>query len=307
MVSLPKAPESPTVYVIVERECESGFRAAIGAGIMALGRGPCAIEDMPVGPAPSPDDRAQILEFLQDSYNAVGAFVAGQSPAFFDERPDAYDDIDDACTLLGEVGVIVRVPGALRATAPRLAAATRAADRILPKSTREVLVFGSGPDARALAAALGSGATHAKPAKITLAGNNATGLAMARQYPGDALPDGLLEIRHIGSTAENDRLLALMPPGSAVVRAIDEDDERETGVGAASLYPEGSVIWDMLSPATGSPFLASAVRQRDADNLTLSDRTAYHEERRFAVLETMFGAEASDAAKKKLRKAIRDT
>jgi hypothetical protein len=45
------------------------------------------------------------------------------------------------------------------------------------------------------------------------------------------------------------------------------------------------------------------VRQRKAAQLTLSDQTAYAAERGIAVLEAMFGQEASTAKQAKLRKA----
>ncbi|MBO6782011.1 MAG: hypothetical protein JJ899_01850 [Alphaproteobacteria bacterium] len=306
MAALPTSPETPTVYVIAEQACGPDLRRVLESGIAALGAGPCDVADLPVGPAPGDADRARVLEFLLDSYNARGAFVDGPAEQFFDARLDAYDMMDEACTVLGEVGVIVRRPGSLRAAAPRLAAAARAAERVLRADTPEVLVFGSGPDARALAAALGTGACAVSPAKITLAGNNAAGLALARRNLAGILPDGRLEIRHIEGPAENDRLLALLPPGSGVVRAVDGKDSPAVGAASAALYPEGAVIWDMRAPATGSPFLASAVRQREIANLTLSDRSAYREERHVAVLDAIFGEEAGDAARQSLRDAIRE-
>ncbi len=305
MVSLPTSPEGPTVYAIVSRQADPAIRALTEAGVAALGAGSCTVVDLPMGPAPTEADCLQVLEFLQDSYNARGAFVMEPARAFFDGRTDNFDVMDDACRLLGEVGTIVRVPGALQAAAPRLTAARRAADRILPADTSEVLVFGAGSDARALAAALGRDMCAARPAKVILASNHAAGLNSARQNLLGAMSDSELEIRHIEHAAENDRLLALLPPGSAIVRAPDATEQATMLSGSASLYPAGAVIWDMLSPASSSPFLGSAVRQREAAGLKLSDDSAYREEQRFAMIETMFGTDASDSALGKLRSAIR--
>jgi len=306
MVSLPTSPEGPTVYAIVSRQSDPALHALTEAGVAALGADACTMIDLPVGPTPSEADRLQVLEFLQDSYNARGAFVVEPARAFFDGRTDAFDAMDDACRLLGEVGAIVRRPGALQAAAPRLKAAMRAADRILPAEITEVLVFGAGADARALAAALGCGMCAARPAKVILARNHAAGLNLARQHLLNKVSASELEIRHIENPTENDRLLALLPPGSAIVRAPSANEQTAMLSGSASLYPTGAVIWDMLSPATASAFLGSAVRQREAAGLKLSDGSAYREERRVAMMETMFGAEAGDDDLAKLRAAVRN-
>jgi shikimate 5-dehydrogenase len=304
VVTLPPSPESPTVYLITETAIDSGARDLLETGIAALAAGPCAIENLTVGPSLGERDRAEILEFLQDAYNARGALVIGPAQAFFDDAPGTYDEIEAACHLLGEVGIIRRVPGALHAAAPRLTACTRAANRILPAETTEVLILGAGPDARALAAALASNMCHALPAKVTLASNNALGLNIARHRLKDATAESRLEIRHVQSVSEYDRLLALLPPDSAVIQALGPTEADMTQAGSATLFPMGSVIWDTRSDASKSRFLAAAVRQRDAARLTLSDQTAFRTERDIAILEALFAEPGDETMQTKLRKAI---
>ncbi|MBT5569675.1 MAG: hypothetical protein HOJ90_00495 [Alphaproteobacteria bacterium] len=304
MVSLPTSPETPTVYLITETLTDPDTRALVEIGIDALGVGPCDIENLPVGPTLNDADRAQILEFLRDAYNARGAFVIGHAASFFDELPGTYEYRDAASELLGEVGVIQRVPGALNALAPRLAAAVHAANRVLPAKTTEVLIFGAGPDARALAAALSGEMCNARPAKVTLASADASGLNVARKLLGQDIPQHRLELRHVESSSEHDRQLALLPPDSAVVRAVGEHEPDTSLAGSAALFPMGAVIWDMMTTAKESRFLAAAVRQRKAAQLTLSDQTAYAAERGVSVLEAMFGAEANASKLAKLRKAV---
>jgi shikimate 5-dehydrogenase len=302
LIDLPAAPKGPTVYVVSETPGDPGFRSLIASGITALGAGPCDIADIVIGPDPSPADRAAILQFLQDEYNARGAFIFGHATEFFHERADGYDSRDEACRRLGEVGVIVRAPGELRATAPRLAAATAAAQAVLPARTAELLILGAGPDARAFAAAVASGAAGARPAKITLSSIDAKDLAEVRKRltgDGQALP---VEIRHVENAGEHDRLLALMPPGSAIVSA--HDDPTASPVGAAALFPHQSTVCDLLAPLGASRLLAEAARPRAASELVIHDSTPYRTERAFAILHKMFGAEASDRQEAALRKAI---
>ena len=199
---------------------DSGARDLVETGITALGAGSCDIENLTIGPSPGNRDRAEVLEFLQDAYNARGALVTGPAQVFFDDAPGTYDEIEAACHLLGEVSVIRRVPGALHAAAPRLTACTRAANRILPAQTTEILILGAGPEARALAAALTSDMCHARPAKVILASHDALGLNIARQRLKAATAESRLEIRHVQSVSEYDRLLALLPPDSAVILAL---------------------------------------------------------------------------------------
>ena len=94
MVSLPTSPEAPTVYLITETVTDPDIHALVETGIKALGVDPCAIENLPVGPTLNEADRARILEFLRDAYNARGAFIIGHAASFFDELPGAYEHRD---------------------------------------------------------------------------------------------------------------------------------------------------------------------------------------------------------------------
>lgn len=304
MVAIPESPKGPTVYVVGERPIEPDFRSLIERGMKSLKIEACAIENLQTTPDVSAADRGAILEFLQDEYNARGAFVAGQASQFLDEASDAYDEIDDACLLLGEVGVIARRPGRLRAAAPRLEAAMRTMDRMLPADTAELLIFGAGPDARAVAAAVSLGNCNARPKKVTIASTDAKGLADVRQRIEGRTRQGELEVRHVESHLEHDRLLALMPPGSAVINASQAEYGGNAAVGDAALFPAQSTVCDLLAPAGKSRLLAEAVQQRSASELTLHDRRIYTLERRIAILQAMFGAEAQDSQLSALRKNI---
>lgn len=303
-IKLPPSPEGPTVYVISEKTADKALQNLIETGLSALDAGPCAIETIICDPTTSPHDRAQVFEFLQDTYNARGAFVDGHATEFFDAADQSYDVVDPSCVRLGEVGVIARSTGTLRAIAPRLTAAIRAADQTLPPQTTEVLIFGAGPDARALAAALSHHLTGARPAKVTLAGTDAAGLNMARQCLTADLPDGRLEIRHLDQPAEYDRQLALLPPHSAVIRAHGPNEVDLGASGSATLFPMNAVIWDLLHAFSQSRILAAAVPQRAAARLTLADTSAYRTERSLALLEAMFGGDASERDLARLRKAV---
>ncbi|MDA0785109.1 MAG: hypothetical protein O3B37_02365 [Proteobacteria bacterium] len=301
MITIPTSPKGPTVYVLGALPGGAPFQSLIETALDTLNVGPCEISDLVTAPDVSLADRSAILEFLQDEYNARGAFIAGLAPQFLDEASDAYDDIDDACLILGEVGVIVRQPGRLRAAAPRLEAATRAIDRILPRETPELLILGSGPDARAVAAAVSMGACNARPSKVTIASTDAKGLADVRQRIESRVKQGELEIRHVENPTEHDRLLALMPPRSAVIDASLTEYGVNAVVGSAALFPTQGIVCDLLSPAGKSRILAEAVQQRGASELTIHDARIYTHERRIALMQTMFGADASAAQLKALR------
>jgi shikimate 5-dehydrogenase len=161
------------VYVVGRRSGDALLRSLVEIALKSLKADSCTIEDLKTAPDVSAADRSAILEFLQDEYNARGAFITGQTSQFLDEASDAYDEIDGSCRLLGEVGVVVRRPGNLRATAPRLGAATVTIDQLLPKDTPELLILGADPDARAVAAAITMGACNARPQKVTIASTDA--------------------------------------------------------------------------------------------------------------------------------------
>ncbi|MEP4886576.1 MAG: hypothetical protein ABJ215_09405, partial [Alphaproteobacteria bacterium] len=275
MVTIPSSPKGPAVYVVGERQVDATFRTLIELCLKTLKSGPCDVEAVVTAADVSPADRSAILEFLQDEYNARGAFITGQESQFLDESSDAYDEIDDASLLLGEVGVVVRQPGQLRAAAPRLDAAVRAANRILPGDTPEILILGAGPDARAVAAAVATGACDAKPQKVTIASTDSKGLADVRQRIENRVNQGELEIRHVESPTEHDRLLALLPPRSAVINASEGEYGTNAAVGSAALFPAQSVVCDLLAPAGRSRLLAEAVQQRSASELKIHDGRIY--------------------------------
>ena len=95
-----------------------------------------------------------------------------------------------------------------------------------------------------------------------------------------------------------------MPPRSAVIDASQNEYGVNAAVGSAALFPSQSVVCDLLSPAGKSRLLAEAVQQRGASELTIHDSRIYMLERRVAILETMFGTEATDAQLAALRKNV---
>ena len=189
---------------------------------------------------------------------------------------------------------------------PRLRAAAETLNRLLPKDTKMVLIPGAGLDAWAVAAALSTGACDARPHKVTIGSTDAKGLADVRQRIETRVEQGSLEVRHMVGPAEYDRLLALMPPRSAVIGAsIGEYGTGMASAGAA-LFPTGSIVCDLLLPAGKSRILAEAVQQRDAAELVIHDSRVYTTERRIAILEAMFGADATGGAARRVAEGTRE-
>ena len=49
MVTIPTAPNGPTVYVVREQPAAAPFREIIGIALKALKAGPCGIENLQIG------------------------------------------------------------------------------------------------------------------------------------------------------------------------------------------------------------------------------------------------------------------
>jgi hypothetical protein len=302
VISLPAPPKGPTAYVVTEPPESPQFRDLIAACAKALGAGSCDVVDIAIGPDAGAADRAALLQFLQDEYNALGAFIVGQTGAFYDDRSDGYDTVDETSHLLGEVGVIVRRPGELRAMAPRFAAAAATADALLPADTSELLILGADAHARAFAAAVGSGRTVARPAKITLSSTDAKELTEARQRLAAGTSNAPVEIRHVDNAGEHDRLLALMPPKCAIVNT--NPVSTASPVGGAALFPAQSTVCDLAAPFGQSGFLSEAVRQRAGAELTLHDHATYRKQRALAIMRAMFGTDAGERQEAALLKVV---
>lgn len=264
------------MYVLAERQPE--VDCALIAKIMAGLPDAPAVAGIAAGASMSEADRRALLDFLLDEYNARATLVLAHGDALCQPGGAGFDGADPDCALAGEVGAIARIDGGLRAGLPRLAAAERAADEVLPQTVPEALVLGAGPDGVAFALALADGRCAAKPDRVTLAGADAKALSGLRERIADHPAAGCIELRHVAAPGEHDRLLALLPPGSAVVAALGE--ARRPGavrspLGGGALFPPNAIIWDLHAQDTATGLLAEAARQRRTSHLTLADGTAW--------------------------------
>ena len=96
-----------------------------------------------------------------------------------------------------------------------------------------------------------------------------------------------------------------LPPGSLVVNATAPDQNNpQSPVGPAALFPEQSLVWDLSAVGISSPFLDKAREQRSARGLRLADGPVFHDLQWLASMSAVLGAEVADADLKKLRKQI---
>lgn len=77
MVSIPEAPNGPTVYVVGDKDAGAAFGPLVDIAKKSFKTGPCEIESLPATGEITDAERSAILEFLQDGYNARGAFIVG--------------------------------------------------------------------------------------------------------------------------------------------------------------------------------------------------------------------------------------
>jgi shikimate dehydrogenase len=244
--------------------------------------------DIPVD-AP-PERYRSVVERLLADPAFVGALVTTHKLALYETAGSLFADLDHYARLCREVSCLAKRDGRLLGWAKDPITAARALDDLLGpryfESGGDVLCLGAGGAGTAIALCLMTRADP--PGRIVLADPAPSRLDAVRRLHRQVRSTIPLECHATRSPVELDRLLAALPPRSAVVNATGMGKDRPgSPISDDARFPEGVVVWE-LNYRGPLDFLHQAQAQADSRSLRVEDGWRYFIFGWTAVIEEVF-------------------
>jgi shikimate 5-dehydrogenase len=275
-----QAAEFPTFYFIGVTTGQSSIMRVFPKWAEALGLD-AAIRgiDLPLH-APAEDYR-RVTGFLKEDPLSLGALVTTHKLDLYRACRDMFNRIDPYAEKLEEVSSLSKQDGAFCAHAKDPISSGLALESFVPPDFwtthgGEVLLLGAGGSSLAMSLYFSQERFgNNVPRRITIANRSEPRLVSAK-----AALDGLnkkIEYRflHCPGPAENDKLVAALPPYSLVVNAtgLGKDAPGSPTTGAVS-YPENSLVWE-INYRGDLLFKSQAEAQKTTKNLHVEDGWNY--------------------------------
>jgi shikimate 5-dehydrogenase len=234
--------------------------------------------DLPIH-APDEDYR-KVINFLKNDPLSLGALVTTHKLDLFKACREMFDYADPYAEKLAEVSSISKKDGAFCAHAKDPVSSGMALEDFVPRgfwdNGGEVLLLGAGGSSLAMSLYFSrEEAGNDRPKRITLSNCTESRLVSAKAALSGCEKHIEFRYMHSPSPADNDRLIAALPPYSLVVNA--------TGLGKdcpgspttdAVLYSENSLVWE-INYRGDMIFMKQALAQKEAKNLHVEDGWNY--------------------------------
>ena len=280
MIELSKAAR-PTMYFIGVTTSASSIMKIFPKWAEALGLGDVAIVgvDLPLH-APREDYRA-VADFIKNDPLSLGALVTTHKIDLFNACRDMFGYIDPFAGILGEVSSLSKKGGLFCAHAKDPISSGLALESFIPEGFwsahgGEAVLLGAGGSSLAMSLYFGQ-IKHGcdAPSKITICNRSAARLESARAHLSGAAGRIRIEYRHCPQPADNDAVIAELPPFSLVVNA--------TGLGKDApgspttdqvCFPKDSFIWE-INYRGDLLFMRQALTQKKSGRLFVEDGWTY--------------------------------
>ncbi len=253
--------------------------------------------DLPLR-APAERYRRALTDIIADPA-VKGALITAHKIDLLRACRDMFDQLDDYAQICDEVSCIIKRAGQVQGYAVDPLSSVDALAQFVPRDhwcgQRDVLCLGAGGAAIAISVALAQSGANGQPRRVILA---------------DILPERLESIQrihakldtpiqfdyHLSRTpADNDALLADLPPGSLVINATGLGKDRPgSPLSPAARFPQDGLIWE-LNYRGARDFMRQATEQADALNLTIEDGWRYFVHGWTRVIAEVFNIEIDGA------------
>jgi shikimate 5-dehydrogenase len=248
-----------------------------------------------------PEHYRQAVEVIRSSPLELGALVTTHKIDLFSACRDMFDFIDPYAELCGEVSSLSKRGGLLRAHAKDPISSGRALDEFIEPGywasagappAPEVLLFGAGGSNLAITLYLMTGRPAAdRPDRIVVVNRSPARLESMRAVHTRLGPDVAhvkVEYVHNADPAENDRLMAAMPPGSLIVNGTGMGkDSPGSPITDRGAFPKGARVWE-LNYRGELDFLHQARAQEARHGLLVEDGWRYFVHGWTCVMEEVF-------------------
>jgi shikimate dehydrogenase len=250
------------------------------ARVLGLGEATLKGRDLPLGAEPDLYRRA--VEQIRSDPLSMGALVTTHKINLLAAARDLFDELDPYARLCEEVSCISKRGGGVIGHAKDPITAGRSLRALLSpgyfgRTGAEVLCLGAGGAGTAISVYLMSGQTPADPPRrIVMVDKAHDSLEALRRVHGRLHPTST-EIEYVENAdpAENDELLAGLPPGSLIVNATGMGkDVPGSPLTDGARFPERGVVWE-INYRGELDFLRQARRQERARDLVVEDGWLY--------------------------------
>lgn len=212
--------------------------------------------------------------------NIAGALITAHKINIYRSCRDLFDRIDPLSDSLGEVSCLYKRAGQFCARAVDPWTCGPALRAFIPENHfletgAEALIFGAGGSGVSIAWHLANRiAMNARPSVIHVTDNDPGRLAHLRNLK-QGWRAATVRCHSVSEAADNDRLLAKLPPGSLVVNATGMGkDLPGAPVSEDAVFPENGLVWD-LNYRGALTFLAYARAAAESRHLTIEDGWRY--------------------------------
>ncbi len=250
------------------------------AQVLDLGEAKLKGRDLPLGSGSGL--YRQAVEQIRSDPLSMGALVTTHKINLLAAARDLFDELDPYARLCEEVSCISKRDGRVIGHAKDPITAGRSLRALLGpgyfnRTGGEVLCLGAGGAGTAISVYLMGGQTPADPpGRIVMVDKAQESLDALRGIHGRLNPSST-EIEYVQNAgpAENDELLAGMPPGSVIVNATGMGkDVPGSPVTDSARFPKRGVVWE-LNYRGELDFLRQARRQERARDLAVEDGWLY--------------------------------
>lgn len=308
---LPESAKAPTFYFVGVTTGQSSIMRVFPKWAEALGLDAVMKGiDLPLH-APAEDYRA-VAEFLKNDPLSLGALVTTHKLDLYNACRDIFDYVDPYAEKLGEVSCLSKQGGQFRAHAKDPISSGRALEAFVPQNYwrehgGEVLLLGAGGSSLAMTMYL----TQERfgdnvPRRITIANRSQPRLDSAAEVLSGLNPKTALRYVLGPTPADNDALVAALPPRSLVVNAtgLGKDAPGSPTTGAVD-YPRDSLVWE-INYRGDLVFKDQAEAQAQAKGLHVEDGWIYFIHGWTQVMEEVFHITMDDATLDRLSEIARN-
>jgi len=270
----------PTIYFIGVTTARSSIMQVFPrwSGLLGLGAEIVGY-DAPIH-APAEVHRAVVRHIKEDPLS-LGALVTTHKIDLLDAARDLFDDLDPYAELCGEVSCISKRGGRLVGHAKDPITAGLAWQAFVEpghwgRSGGDVLCIGAGGSAVAISVYVAGLPDPAdRPRSFIAVNRSQPRLEALRALHARLDTDVAFEYVLNEDPAQNDRIMASLPPGSMVINATGMGKDRPgSPITDDGLFPAEGLVWE-LNYRGALDFLHQARRQAQSRNLTVEDGWVY--------------------------------
>ncbi len=267
----------PTFYFIGVTTGQSSAQRVFPRWMEVLGRPEVMLKGIDCQIHDEPARYRQIVQVIKDDDLALGGLITTHKIDLLEAARDLFDRLDPYAQQCDEISCISKRKGQLWGHAVDPVADGRALDAItgpayFGRTGGEVLSLGAGGAAMALALHLINKPTAAeRPASFTFVDVDLLRLARVARTIAALAPSMPFRYLHHTQPAQNDQLLATLPPGSVVINATGLGKDRPgSPLTAEARFPQGGIAWE-LNYRGALDFMQQALAQQSARQLTVAD------------------------------------